>query len=761
MRTRVLKHVVTVCLLTAGLLAAAQEPTGAAGTWRGAIAVPGMPLDVVVTLAAADGAWSGTIDIPAQGATGLPLGGVTVAGESVTFTIAGVPGDPTFAGTLAGDEIAGTFTQAGQAFPFALTRDAGDEPAAAGAAASYADPQGRFTVPVPTGWEVEAGEGFVAVVSPEGGVRLPIVVVADDDPEAAIARAWALAVPGFDLEPYETLEPPSQGGVDRSVVQNYDAGDAGTLYQAFAQVVGGETYVVLVAAEAEALQRRAAQVNVVVTGLELAAVAETDLSGLEPRPVAEVVPELEAFVTRAMEALGVPGASLAVVAGGEVAYAAGFGVTARGGDPVTPDTRMMIGSVGKSLTSLLTARLVDEGLLAWDTPAIEVLPEFAVADPELTRTITVRNLLCACTGVPRRDLELTFNAAELSAEDVVASLATFEFFTAFGEAFQYSNQVVATAGYVAAAAAGAAHGELWDGYAAALAERVLDPIGMSDTTLSFADVAARGDHAVPHQLDLFSGEYLPLDLAVESILLPVAPAGAHWSTANDMARYALTLLRGGVTPDGERVVSAENLAVTWEPQVPVASGVDYGLGWFVAESQGLGLVFHGGNTFGFTSELTLVPDLDLGLVVLTNAQGANAFTQLVGQRLIELLFDRPDETTALLEYSAEQLGTALADLAARTLDEVDMAAVEAFLGSYANPHLGTVTLRHEGGRLVLDAGEFQAELRPHLDRRGEPAGYVMVDGPLASLPVRLGAGEAGDGIAIGEGALTYAFEPID
>ncbi|HLV11822.1 MAG TPA: serine hydrolase domain-containing protein, partial [Trueperaceae bacterium] len=246
-----------------------------------------------------------------------------------------------------------------------------------------------------------------------------------------------------------------------------------------------------------------------------------------------------------------------------------------------------------------------------------------------------------------------------------------------------------------------------------------------------------------------------------SILLPVAPAGAHWSTANDMARYALTLLRGGVTPDGERVVSAENLAVTWEPQVPVASGVDYGLGWFVAESQGLGLVFHGGNTFGFTSELTLVPDLDLGLVVLTNAQGANAFTQLVGQRLIELLFDRPDETTALLEYSAEQLGTALADLAARTLDEVDMAAVEAFLGSYANPHLGTVTLRHEGGRLVLDAGEFQAELRPHLDRRGEPAGYVMVDGPLASLPVRLGAGEAGDGIAIGEGALTYAFEPID
>src|SRR5690606_10482055 len=135
------------------------------------------------------------------------------------------------------------------------------------------------------------------------------------------------------------------------------------------------------------------------------------------------------------------------------------------GEPLTPDTHMMIGSIGKTMTTMLMATLVDDGLMQWDTPVVEILPEFEVADPTLTEQMTVRNLVCACTGVPRRDLELLFNANELSAEEIVESLATFEFFTDFGEAFQYSNQMVATGGYVAAAAAGGEYGNLYDAYA--------------------------------------------------------------------------------------------------------------------------------------------------------------------------------------------------------------------------------------------------------------------------------------------------------
>src|SRR5690606_17252205 len=289
----------------------------------------------------------------------------------------------------------------------------------------------------------------------------------------------------------QTLEPPAGPGVDRTLVFNYDLSDDDEIYQAIANVVGDETYILLVYGELEMVQRRNAQLQIVASGFEITAVEDVDLSGVEALPVASVIAEFEEFVPQALEDFGIPGASVAIVEGGEVAYLGGFGVTEAGGnEPMTPGTHVMIGSTGKTMTSMLVATLVDDGIIEWDTPVVELLPRFAVADEELTQQITVRNLLCACTGVPRRDLEFLFNYGELSAEGIVESLRTFEFFTAFGEAFQYSNQLVATAGYAAAAAAGAAYGQLSDGYREALAERVLEPIGMANTTLDFAEVLA-------------------------------------------------------------------------------------------------------------------------------------------------------------------------------------------------------------------------------------------------------------------------------
>ncbi len=746
------------------MMAVAQVAGGAAGTWTGAIEIPGSPLGVSVTLVPDGASWSGTIDIPAQGAVGLPLRDVSVEGDRVSFSIADVPGDPTFTGTVAGDEMAGTFTQSGQEFPFSLARSGAGtaEPAGAAASTEYVDPEGRYTVEVPSGWTLDEQDRYVTVESPEGGILVHVVVAETGAAEEAVAQAWA-DVADFDLEPYETLEPPSDTGVDRTLVMNYDAGDPQQVRQAVAQVVGEQTYMLLVEAELSELQRRSAQLQVVASSFRIASVEDDDLSGLEPGAVADVQTELERFVHVAMETLGIPGAAIAIVQGGDIVYSGGFGVKSAGGEePVTPDTQMMIGSVGKSLTSLLTATLVDDGIIEWDTPVQAVLPEFAVADPQISRTMTIRNLLCACSGVPRRDIELAFNASELSAEDVVSSLETFEFFTDFGEAFQYSNQLVATAGYVAAAAAGTEHGELMAGYVGALQERVLEPIGLNDTTLSFEQVERRGDHAMPHEIELETGDYVPLDLEAERMLLPVAPAGVHWSTAVDMATYLLTLLGDGVTPDGQRVVSPENLAVTWEPQVQVSADISYGLGWMVGEIDGLKVVFHGGNTLGFTSDLTLVPEADLGIVVLANAQGANAFVELIGLRLIELLYDQPSDAAPQLEFYAEQMERSLEETRKRVQPSADAGEVSAFLGDYSNPALGTITLEMEGDQLVLDAGEFRTDVRPYLDRQGEFESYVTYGGPTSGLPVKLEEDVAGGPtVAIGEGALTYVFEAVE
>ena len=151
-------------------------------------------------------------------------------------------------------------------------------------------------------------------------------------------------------------------------------------------VYEGASYILLVDADLAAVQRRAAQLQIVSTGLEITGLEETDLTGAPLRAVAEIEAELGAFIEQNLKAFGIPGAAVGIVQGGEVVYLKGFGVKEAGGtEPITPDTHMMIGSTGKTMTTMLMAALVDEGLLDWEAPVVEVLPEFAVADPQLTK----------------------------------------------------------------------------------------------------------------------------------------------------------------------------------------------------------------------------------------------------------------------------------------------------------------------------------------------------------------------------------------
>jgi CubicO group peptidase (beta-lactamase class C family) len=446
---------------------------------------------------------------------------------------------------------------------------------------------------------------------------------------------------------------------------------------------------------------------------------------------------------------------VAIVQDGEVAYTGGFGVSDReSGEAVTPETLMMIGSTTKPLTTMLMASLVDDGVFTWDTPAVEILPSFRVSDPELSRQITMRNLVCACTGVPRRDFEWLFNADELDAMDIVNSVADFEFFTDFGEAFQYSNQMVATGGYLATLAAGGEEATLLEDYEALLQARILDPIGMSASTFDFEAVANNGNHATPYgQTPL--GETIPLPLSTEAVLLPVAPAGALWSNVGDLANFVITNLDEGVAPDGTRVVSAENLAVTWKPQVEITADASYGLGWIVEEYKGLQILSHAGNTFGFTSELAFVPEADLGIVILTN-QRVSSLNQIVRVRLLELLYDQPSEVDELLQFSLQQGEEARQELEA-SLTALDANAIAPYLGDYENESLGTMSLAWQDDALVMDVGEFQAEIRAVEGENGETH-YLTWTPPISGMPLELAKDDEGNPtIIFGSGVVAYTF----
>ncbi|MBX2997903.1 MAG: serine hydrolase [Caldilineaceae bacterium] len=739
--------------------------TDLAGRWQGAISVMGTELEIIVNFSGEDDALAGTIDIPQQNAFGIPLHSIRFDAPSVHFEMLEGLGSAAFDGELDAGVITGVFRQSGIEATFELVAvDA--EPVAAppvDASQIYADPSGLFTVPIPTNWTVEASEGYGILASPDDGILVYVLTVPAESALAGIEAAWEIIDPDFDLEPQQTQQaPPSRPGLEETFVVVYRTGDPDRLVIAGADLLEGVAYVQIVDAELAAFQQRMSQIQIIGTGWVFTQLDQEDLTGVEPLPLSEeLLAELEAYIVEKMEQMEVPAAVVSIVRDGEIVFAQGFGVHGPEDDrPVTPETHFMIGSTGKTMTTMLMAALVDAGLLDWDTPVVEILPQFSVADPELTQTLTVRNLVCACTGVPRRDLELVFNAFEQEAEDVVEELATYEFFTDFGEAFQYSNQMVATGGYMAGAADGGEWGNLFDAYVQSLQERILEPIGMENTTLSFEEVVARGDYAVPYGQNVM-GELYPIPLDVEKFLMPIAPAGAHWSTSLDMARYLITQLNRGVAPDGTRVVSEENLAETWEPQIAITADASYGLGWIVDDYKGLLMLQHSGNTFGFTSDLAFLPDAGIGVSVLTNGRVTNLFNEAVRTRLWEMLYDQEPLIDTQIDFALESMRSSYESIA-RDLGEVDAAEVEPFLGRYTNPALGEITLSLAEDRLLFDAGEFAATLRPYEGEDARESQYLMVDMALAGLGIRLVTDAAGDPIVVlGAGAIEYTFTPIE
>jgi CubicO group peptidase (beta-lactamase class C family) len=502
-----------------------------------------------------------------------------------------------------------------------------------------------------------------------------------------------------------------------------------------------------------------------------------DLTGVAPLPLTgERLATFEAFVAAALAETHLPGAAVAVVQGGVIAFLQGFGVRRLGHPaPVTADT--------KSFSSLLAATLVDAGRLEWETPLVDLLPTFAVADPNLTPRLTVRDAFCACTGLPRRDLEFILNAQALTPELVIDAMARLPLTAPFGETYQYNNQMVAAGGFAAAVADGGSPRDLGHAYAIALRERVLDPIGMPRSTLDLSEVVGDDDYATPHAEDI-AGVLHPLPLLEDDLwLVPVAPAGALWSSAREMARYLQTELRRGDAPAGGRVVSAASLERTWQPGVtfPTAPGapptlatsIGYGLGWGVGAYGGQRLVNHSGATLGFSSLAMIMPDAGLGLVILTNATGvAPRFTGAVQMRLLELLFDQPGTAEARLAASLaaieQQWGALLGQLS-----EIDPVVVTPFLGRYANADLGELTLTLRAGTLRLTVGGFRSALRPR--RNGDVAvtDYLPVDPPfceggISPTPITFGLRRGSDDrprvtltTAGDDGQeLVYVYEPV-
>lgn len=428
---------------------------------------------------------------------------------------------------------------------------------------------------------------------------------------------------------------------------------------------------------------------------------------------AELWAELDGYIASALVAFDVPGAAVALIQNGQVEHVGTYGVLGIDDPvPVDEETRFMIGSVTKSMTTTLAAGLVSEGRLDWDDPVSDYLPSFALSNPDWTPLVRVRDALGHTSGVPRSDLSLFVDFHRPLG--LSASIADIPALAAPGERFEYQNQVFAVGGFALARAAGARNrdADIARTYERLMKRRVFQPLGMARTTFDFEAAIRDDNHASPHALDPVSLVASAVPIGFERFAVPAAPAGAVWASVEDMGRYFAMHLREGESVDGVRVVPAAELAETHTAQTVLDGSTGYGLGWGVSDTANGPLLAHGGGTAGFTSQVLGLTSLDFGMVILTNSANGIPFIGAVNRRLTDLAFGLPLRGDADLLATIAEQKAAFAELLA-ALAPVDAESVAAYLGRYER----RLTVAHEAGALSIETlyGTLQFQSIPGLD----------------------------------------------
>jgi CubicO group peptidase (beta-lactamase class C family) len=346
-------------------------------------------------------------------------------------------------------------------------------------------------------------------------------------------------------------------------------------------------------------------------------VATTPVTTITPTPT--IAPELQQKFDRLVEqleqqrqTLHVPGMAIAVVKDDKVILAHGFGVAnVEKETPVTPETIFAIGSSTKAFTSTLVGMLVDEGKMDWDDPMTRYLPYFQLNIDSSNEgdQPTLRDVLSHRTGFTR--MGLLFASGKIPREEVLNDATKAEPYATFREKFYYSNVVYMSAGI----AAGTVEGSDWD---TLVKERIIGPLGMENTTTSVIQAEKDPRLALGYlwDEDLQAYEYKPMR-NVDNI----GPAGAINSNVLDMAHWLRLQLNHGEY-EGRRLISEESLLETWKPEIDITSTVSYGMGWMIREWEGQRVIEHGGNVDGFSAQVAMLPESNLGFVLLTNASAS-------------------------------------------------------------------------------------------------------------------------------------------
>ncbi|WP_423188036.1 serine hydrolase [Alishewanella sp. d11] len=445
----------------------------------------------------------------------------------------------------------------------------------------------------------------------------------------------------------------------------------------------------------------------------------------DDNPPTPVQTDLAQWVPAALLQFDTPGMAVAVVKDGQVLHVAGYGERdISSGALVDSDTYFRLASVSKAFTAASVAILVDEGKLSWDDKVVQYLPQFRLQDPWVTAEFTIRDLLSQRSGLAggAGDSMIWPEPSGFSRDEIVHNLRYLTPLSSFRSQYGYSNVLYITAAELVAKVAG----EPWQDF---VEKRIFAPL-MMQCFAGTQPAEILQNVAQPYRFSAEEGFVTIPRNAIDGKMLMSAAAGGIVCRASDLVPWLQFLLAQyqGKAAAGAPFSQAQ-LGQMWAPHTLMPVGTNdreldqvnfaaYGLGWRMADMHGVKVVHHTGILSGFQAHLVLVPEQQLGFVVLHNGSNSGA-RQAVVQRLLKQFLAPEQQQDWVAFYAAQQQRAANRAAAAPPLGTGEvLLALQEYAGEYTDNWFGSMLITQDEQGLNLQSERMlnlQGRLEPFAD----------------------------------------------
>jgi CubicO group peptidase (beta-lactamase class C family) len=420
-------------------------------------------------------------------------------------------------------------------------------------------------------------------------------------------------------------------------------------------------------------------------------------------------PQIDSLVERTLKVFDVPGIAVAVVKDGKVIHAKGYGVRSLNTkQKVDGNTLFGIASNSKAFTAAALGMLIDEGKLNWDDRVTDYIPEFKMYNPYVTDAFTIRDLLTHRSGLGLGAGDLMFwpDSNSFTLKDVIHNLRYLKPVSGFRTKYDYDNLLYIVAGTVVSRVAGMS----WEDF---IETRIMKPLGMNQSAASYSRLKDKRNVIDPHA---------PVDGTVKVIRRDWSqvadPAGGIYSNLTDMCKWIIMQMDNGKYGEGlkNQLFSEDVHEEMWTPQtiIPVRGKTtynthfaSYGLGWFLSDEKGYKVPTHTGGLAGIVTQVTLIPEMKLGIIVFTNQQSGAAFTSITntikdsyyGIPVTDRVKQYHDRLVARETEAKKSTDKIWNDIEAAQKLNTDKKNLSLYAGTYTDPWFGQVEISQKNGNL--------------------------------------------------------------